>query len=203
MTLCKYVDFMSKTTTRVHTHIHTHAHSLISFPFCNDVDVIGVNLMPFRQALFSPFFSFLFFCWLYRFVEHLRTVSVFCVSKCSDTFFVFVVFFFFFMRILIYSLLFRALTLMCSLVRTLADFLVSMQILSKFAVNYVLCIFTSKKWEYLLLGFFFFFFFLYFSTFTWSEAYTICFVYSWYCCCIRIIELALDTKVVTFRNFTT
>lgn len=81
MILCKYDDFTLKVTS-------------ISFPFCDDADVIGVNLIPFLCSIFSCLVLLvLSFCWLYCFVEHLRTV--FLCSKNVQ------------MRILIYSLLFR------------------------------------------------------------------------------------------------
>lgn len=141
MILCKYDDFMSKTTT----------HTLNSFSFCNDADVIGVNLVYHICALFS-FLDYIAMSNTYE-------SSLFWVPKCfslpphADTY--------------LYSLLFRVLSPLCSFVcpicllfRSMADILVSMQILSKFAVNYVLCIFTSAKKLGIFVGGFLFFCFL-------------------------------------------
>lgn len=99
MILCKYDDFMSKTSM----------HTLISFSFCNDADVIGVNLVKYHIcALFSSpssFFDYIATSNTYElFFFVLQNVQIrFSLPLHADTY--------------LYLLLFRVLSPLCSFIR--------------------------------------------------------------------------------------
>lgn len=179
-------------------HVESKPRTSISFLFCNDADVIGVNLIPFLVL------HFLFLLLFVSFVDDIllcRTFKncFFCALENVRIRFFFVCF----MRILIYSLLFRVLNsnslpLVCPLFRSLAaDILVSMQILSKFAVNYVLCIFTSvpkKNVNVFVVGFI-----LLLVQLSWCWVHTVCYplLLLLLLLFIRIIELALKSRYIS------
>lgn len=137
----------------LHARTYTHTHRF-HFHFCNDADVIGVNLIRylFFCASSISFSSFLLLIILavsniYKLLFYVLKESKKCMR---DTFFSS-----FYMHSYAYLFaivphIFFPLNPPLSFFRSYADILVSMQILSKFAVNYVLRIFTSwrKKCEH-------------------------------------------------------
>lgn len=128
------------------TQIHTHTQASISFPFYNDADVIGMafNSISFAAPLLA--FRRLLFCWLYWLLSNIYKLSYAAKSQnVRDALF----FSFLYIHADAYLCAFNSAYLVlvsfsfAFLFYSFAEMSVSMQILSKFAVNYVLCIFIS------------------------------------------------------------